>query len=89
MRDIKTSEESLLNLKSIDGSLSPRIHVNETERLNIHIQKMNDDGWKLKQVQGINTGFASMGTESASRYERTAYGLGGSFTEGVLLFWEK
>ncbi len=80
--------------------LPPRIPPEEIERLNKHIEEMNEKGWSVKSIQSIETGIYDRAFET--KYEPASYGgyggawgygygwgYGASFTEGVIIYWEK
>ena len=90
-RDIKRCEEESLNLRNKVKSIPPRIPTDEIENLNTHIKEMNDKGWSIQTIQSIETGVYDFAYENGSRSGDGGwgYGYGASFTEGVMLYWEK
>jgi len=57
-----------------------RIDTKDIDSLNHEILKMNQNGWIAKQIEGIQSGKAGSVFEG---------GYGYSFTEGVLILWER
>ena len=61
-----------------------RISIKDLNDLNNKIDEMNEKGWNVKQIEGIQSGVYSVGHVSDG-----GYGYGYSFTEGMMIVWEK
>ena len=59
-----------------------RIHIEDLDKINIITKKMNNDGWSIKQIEGIQSGISNSNS-------RDNYGYGYSFTDGIIIVWEK
>ena len=69
-----------------------RISEDDINNLNSETERMNKEGWEIKQVEGINSGMFNYDTsfsESAYGVGGAGYGYGFSYTEGVMVVWEK
>lgn len=85
--DVRYYLESLEKLVSI---LYPvrreRIEKIDMTELNEEIQRMNKDGWSMKQMTNINSGRHYCRPSDNFDY---GYSAGFNFTEGVMILWEK
>ncbi|WP_197474492.1 hypothetical protein, partial [Tenacibaculum ovolyticum] len=61
-----------------------RIHIEDLDKINLITKEMNNDGWSIKQIEGIQSGISNYRT--GNDY---GYGYGYNFTDGVLIVWEK
>lgn len=59
-----------------------RVQFEDLEEINLITEKMNKDGWKIKQIEGIQSGKFSFVNNHKG-------GLGYSYTEGIMIVWEK
>ncbi len=83
----ETTQKKLVNLISLlekkeanlNENILRRIEVKEINKLNSEIEKMNAQGWQIKQIQNIESGKYSAFSDG---------GYGYSFTEGILIVWE-
>jgi len=81
-QEIRKLEKEIAELKAFISEFEgkERIDAKDIESLNDEIQQMNKEGWSVKQMEGIQSG------KAGSVYDG---GYGYSFTEGVLILWEK
>ena len=53
---------------------------------------MNSQGWKIKQITNIESGQSNIVSDSFMDGDAGGLGIGGygySFTEGIIILWEK
>ena len=62
-----------------------RINYNDIQKLNSIVREMNEDGWVLKQIESIQSG----NYDYKDYPPENSYGFGYSYTEGILILWEK
>lgn len=66
--------------------LHERIEIEDINELNDLISKMNEKGWSIKQIEGIQSGVYDV---SYREHGAGGAGFGYSFTEGVMIVWKK
>lgn len=59
-----------------------RVHIEDLDKINLITKEMNNDGWSIKQIEGIQSGVSNSNS-------RDNYGYGYSFTDGIIIVWEK
>ena len=69
-----------------NGDLHDRIEIQDLNEINEIIQKMNNDGWSVKQIEGIQSGQHQI-SYGGINHGGGGYGFG--FTEGIIIVWEK
>ncbi|MFL0061945.1 hypothetical protein [Tenacibaculum maritimum] len=74
--------------KALFKGIHERIDINDISDINNIINEMNNEGWNIKQIESIQSGKhnSSYGAYSNGGY---GYGYGYSFTEGIIIIWEK
>jgi hypothetical protein len=85
--------EKSINVKNIINKLQKeisnlseykRIAIEDLSELNEEVEKMNKQGWNIKQIQGIQSGMHNSGFIGDG-----GFGYGYGFTEGIMIVWEK
>ena len=61
-----------------------RIEIKDINELNKIIEKENENGWKIQQIEGIQSAHYNHRADSYS-----GYGYGYSFTEGIMIVWNE
>ncbi|APX99915.1 hypothetical protein [Lacinutrix venerupis] len=61
-----------------------RIEIQDMDELNSIIESENRKGWSIKQIEGIQSAHYDYNADSYS-----GYGYGYSFTEGIMIVWNK
>ncbi|MFC0605219.1 hypothetical protein [Winogradskyella pulchriflava] len=67
-------------------NLHERIEIDDLNELNSIIKDMNNNGWSIKQIEGIQSGSSYI---SYGVHEVGGGGYGYGFTQGILIVWEK
>ena len=75
LKKYKKSKNEFSNFKFRD-----RIDIKDMDSLNKTIEEMNNQGWSVKQIEGILSG-------QTGQIFDGGYGYG--FTEGIMILWEK
>ncbi|MBP92688.1 MAG: hypothetical protein CMC55_01060 [Flavobacteriaceae bacterium] len=67
-------------------NLHERIEIDDLNELNNIIKDMNNKGWSIKQIEGIQSGNSYI---SCGIHEVGGGGYGYGFTQGIMIVWEK
>ncbi|RKE92294.1 hypothetical protein [Ichthyenterobacterium magnum] len=66
-------------------NLHERIEIDDLNELNSIISDMNNNGWSIKQIEGIQSGSSYI---SCGMHEVGGGGYGYGFTQGIMIVWE-
>ncbi len=89
MKDLFLNDREFIQIEKSKTGLENRIYAfgnperiahKDLKDLNKEIEKMNDQGWSIKQIEGIQSGNASGWHDGGAGY---------GFTEGIMVLWEK
>ena len=87
-KKIKKHKQALVN----GYTETQRIKEDDIANLNAEIERMNQEGWSVKQIEGINSGMRSVSTSFSHPTEGgggAGWGYGFAYTEGVMVVWER
>ena len=79
-KESETEKELETAINNGEYDVHNRVEAKDIINLNREIEKMNTEGWQVKQIQNIESGKYDSWSDG---------GYGYSFTEGILIVWEK